>query len=109
MIVESLEDAEDVMGEVSIDDITKCIPKASRAVHVESAGGGNKLVKRKKGHLEGENNLRGTIRKEMKETQRQLAKQRKYKARRTIQELLKMKNTDAGCHALYCVQEGVDR
>ena len=32
MIVESLEDAEDVMGEVSINDITDCLPKAARAL-----------------------------------------------------------------------------
>ena len=38
VIVESLEAAEDVMGEVSIEDITECIPKAARAVEFESAG-----------------------------------------------------------------------
>ena len=38
VIVESLEAAEDVMGEVSIDEITECIPKAARAGDFGSAG-----------------------------------------------------------------------
>ena len=42
VIVGSLEAAEDVMGEVSIEDITECIPKAARAVDFESAGGRNR-------------------------------------------------------------------
>ena len=54
MIVESLEDAEDVMGEISIDDITKNTPKAAGAVEFESSGGGNKLVKKTKERLEAE-------------------------------------------------------
>ena len=40
----SLEAAEDVMGEVSIEDITECIPKAASAVDFESDGWRNKLV-----------------------------------------------------------------
>ena len=32
LIVASLEDAEDVMGEITIDDITKNFPKAARVV-----------------------------------------------------------------------------
>ena len=42
LIVESFPAAEDVMGEVSIEDITECTPKASRTVEFESAGGRNK-------------------------------------------------------------------
>ena len=38
MIVESLEAVEDVMGEVSIEDITECMPKSARADEFESAG-----------------------------------------------------------------------
>ena len=42
MIVGSLEAAEGVMGDVSIEDITECIPKAASAVDFESAGGRNR-------------------------------------------------------------------
>ena len=38
MMMEGLEAAEDMMEEVSIDDITECTPKAARAVEFESTG-----------------------------------------------------------------------
>ena len=107
--VEGLEAAEDVMGDVSIDDMTECIPKAARAVEFESAGGGGgvKLVKKTKGHLEAEKNFRGRTGEELKEAKRNLAKQsRKYRARRTIQELQEVTNKTEGCHTLYCANEG---
>ena len=69
------------MGEISIDDISKNIPKAARAVEFESLGGGNKLVKKTKKHLEVEKKLRGKAGEELKEAKRELAKQkRKYRA-----------------------------
>ena len=59
MIVEGLEDAEDLTGEVSIEDITKNMPMAAKAIEFESAGGRNRLVKRTPEHLGAEKNLRG--------------------------------------------------
>ena len=57
MIVGKLEAAEDVMGEISIEDITKCIPNAARAVEFETTRG---MINWKKTaeHLEAEKNLR---------------------------------------------------
>ena len=55
--VESLEATEDVLG-VDIEDITKCIQKATRAVEFESTGGRNTLVRKTKEHLETVKNLR---------------------------------------------------
>ena len=49
MMMEGLEAAEDVIEEVSIDDITECTPKAASAVELESTGGGHRLVKKAKG------------------------------------------------------------
>ena len=60
-IVEKQEAAEDVMGEISIEDITKCIPNAARVVEFEKAGGRNQLVKKTVEHLEAERNLRGRM------------------------------------------------
>ena len=57
------------------DDITKNKPKAVRAVEFKSAGGGNKLVKKTKGHLEAEKKLRGKAGEERKEVKRNLTKQ----------------------------------
>ena len=51
MLVNSLEDAEDLMGDISVEDITKNLPRAARAVEFESIGGGNKLVIRRKSIL----------------------------------------------------------
>ena len=62
-------------------------------------------MKKTKEHLEAEKNLRGKIGEELKEAKRNLAKQRRYRARRTIQELQKGKNKNEGCHALYCGKE----
>ena len=46
MIVRSLEDAQDLMGGISIEDITKTLRKAARAIEFESTGGGHKLAKK---------------------------------------------------------------
>ena len=59
MIVESLEEAEDVMGDISIEDITKKLPMAARAVEFESTGGRNRLIKKTRDHLEAEKSLTG--------------------------------------------------
>ena len=59
MIVGSLEDAEDPMGDTSIEDITKNLPNAAKAIEFETTGGGNRLSKKTKEHLEAEKNLRG--------------------------------------------------
>ena len=57
MIVGSLEDAEDMMGDISIEDITKKLPIAARAVEFESTGGRNRMVKKTLAHSEAEKNL----------------------------------------------------
>ena len=68
----SLEAAEDVMEEVSIEDITECILKAARAVDFESAGRRSGLVKKTTEHLEAERKLRGTMGEELKVTQKEI-------------------------------------
>ena len=98
MIVGSLEDAEDLMENISIEDVTKNLPRAARAVEVESTAGGNKLVKKTKEHLEAEKNLQGKTGDELKMAKRELTKQRRrYRARRLMQEMQKVKNKQAGC------------
>ena len=48
------------LGGIRIEDIAKNLPRAARAIEFESSrGGGNKLVKKTKEHLEAEKNLRG--------------------------------------------------
>ena len=100
-------DLEDVMGEISIDDITKNTPKAARAVDFESSGGGNKLAKKTKERLESEKKFWWKAGEELKEAKRNLAKQRrKYRARKIIQKMQKVNNRHAGCHALFfCVKK----
>ena len=44
----SLEDAEDMMGDITIEDIKKKLPMAARAVEFGSTGGRNRLLKRYK-------------------------------------------------------------
>ena len=58
------------MGDISIEDITKNMLSAARAVEFESTGGGNKLVKKTKEHLEAEKNLRGKDGDELKDGQK---------------------------------------
>ena len=94
------------MGEISIEDITKNSPSAARAVEFESIGGGNKLVKKTRGHLEAEKNLRGKNCDELMMARRELTKQRRYSARRTMQEMPKVKNKQAACQALDSGKEG---
>ena len=103
MIVESLEDAEDPMGDISIEAITKNLPNAAKAIECESTRGGNRLIKKTKEHLEAEKNLRGKDGDELKMAKRELTKQRRrYTARRIMQEMQKVKNKQAGCQALFC-------
>ena len=66
MIVEEMEEAQDLMGEVSIGDITKNLPKAAKAVEFESNGGTNKTVKKTREHLEAEKSLKGKEGEELK-------------------------------------------
>ena len=94
------------MGEVSIEDITECIPKAASTVDFESAGRRNRLVKKTAELLEAERNLRGKIGEELKVAKRNLAKQRrKYRARRIIQSLQEKQNQNEVCVTLYCENE----
>ena len=44
------------MGDISIEDITKNLPNAAKAIEFESTGGGNRLIKKTKEHLEAEEN-----------------------------------------------------
>ena len=91
---------------VKLEDITKKLPSAARAVEFEPTGGGNKLVKKTKEHLEAEKNLRGKDGEELKIASRELTKQRrKYRARRIMQEMQKVKNKQAGSQALFCEKE----
>ena len=76
MIVENLEDAEDVMEEISIEDITKNMPRLAKAVEFDSAGGGCKLVKKTKERLEAKKRLRGNDGEELKVAKRDFAKQK---------------------------------
>ena len=82
------------MGDINIEDIAKNLPRGSRAVEFESSGGGgNKLVKKTKEHLEAEKNLRGKDGDELKMAKRELTKQRRrYRARRIMQEMQKGTN-----------------
>ena len=106
-MVEKLEAAEDGIGEISIEDTTKCIPDAARTVEFETVGGRNQLVKKSKEHIEAEKILRVKIGKELTAAKRKLAKQRrKYKARRVIQTMHFTKNKNEGCHSLLCHADG---
>ena len=85
--MESLEDAEDMMGHLSIEDITKKLQMAARAFGFESTGGRNSMVRKTREHLEAEMNLKGTEGDKLKIAKRKLSKQRRtYKARRILQE-----------------------
>ena len=105
VIVESLEVAEDVMGEVGVEDITECVPKAARAVEFEAAGKRNRLVKKTTEHLEAEKNLSRRTGEELKMAKSNLAKRRrKYTARRIVQTLQKANNKNEGCLTIYLVR-----
>ena len=64
-----------------------------------------KAVKSTQAHLEAERTLRGKDAEELKIANRELAKQRRYRARRIIQEMQRVKNKQPACHALYCERE----
>ena len=59
MIVESFEDASDLMCDVSIEDITEVLSEASSSSEFESSGKRSRIVKKSKEHIEAEMNLRG--------------------------------------------------
>ena len=79
MIVEELEAVEDVMGVVSIEDITESISRAARAAEFEAAGGRNRWMKKTKAHLETEKKLRRKTGEELKEAKRNLTKKKEEK------------------------------
>ena len=56
VIVEELEKAQDLMGEVL--DMTNNLPRAAEAVEFESRGGRNRMVRKTREHLEAEKSLR---------------------------------------------------
>ena len=103
-LVESLEDAENILGEVSTEDMSKKWPKAARSFEFESARGGNKAVRKTLEHLEAEKNLRG---KEGEEAaRRRLSKhRRKFKAQRIVEETKKAKTNQDMCKSLFCGKE----
>ena len=84
------------------------LPMAAIAIEFESIrGGGAKMVKKIKEHLEAEKNLRGKEGDALKITKRELTKQRRrYKARRIIQEVQKAKKKQNACRELPCEKEG---
>ena len=59
MVVGSLEDATDLMGDVSIEGIPQELSKTASANEFESSGKGTRIVKKSKEHIEAERNLRG--------------------------------------------------
>ena len=92
MILGSLEDTEDLILDLSIEDITKTLPKAARAIDFDSTEGRHKLRKETKEHAEAEANLRVKDGDELKLAKKELNKQgRRYKARRVTQEIQKVK------------------
>ena len=99
MLVGGLEDAEDLMGNINIEDIAENLPMAARAIEFESSGGERaKMVKKTKEHLDAEKNLRGKDGEELKMAKRELTKQRRrYRARRIMQEVQKVKNKQSAC------------
>ena len=102
MTVESLEDAEDMMGHLSIEDITKKLPMAARAFGFESTGGRNSMVRQTREHLEAEMNLKGTEGDKLKLPKESCPS----KEGRTKPEVFCRRQKDKGkqriCHALYC-------
>ena len=100
MIVGSLEGAADLMGDINIEDVTKNLRNAARAVEFESSGGRNKLVKRTIEHLEAERTLRGKDGNELKMSETKLTRQRRtYRARRIMQDVQKVKKEQANSRA----------
>ena len=59
MIVESFEDASDLMCDVSMEDITEVLSAASSSSEFESSRKRSRIVKKSKEHIETEMNLRG--------------------------------------------------
>ena len=70
MTVESLDDAEDMMGHISIEDITKKLPMAARAFGFESTRERNSMVRKTREHLKAEMNWRGKDGEEQKKCQK---------------------------------------
>ena len=86
VIMSKLEEAENAVGQISIEDITRCIPEAARSINFETTGGRNQLVKKTREHLEGEKKNIKKKGDDLKKARRKLCKQRrKYKARKDIQ------------------------
>ena len=76
---------------LSIEDITKTLLQAARAIDFDSTEE-YKLTKKDKEHIEAEANLRVKDGDELKFAKKELTKQgRRYKARRVIQEIQKVK------------------
>ena len=108
MLVAGLRDAEDLMDDISIEDMVKNLLRSARAIELESSRGGEaKMMKKTKERLDVEKNSRGKDGDELKMARRELTKQRrKYRARRIMQEVQKVKNKQTACHGLYCRKEG---
>ena len=99
----SLEDAVVLMEDISIEAITKNLPRAARAVEFESTGGRNKLVKKTKEQLEVEKFARENWRRT--EDGHKGSDQTK-KEIQSLQGMQKVKNKQATSQALYCEKEG---
>ena len=62
MIVESLEDASDLMDHVSIEDNSQELSNAVSAIKFDSSGKGSRIVKNSREHIQAERNLTGKMR-----------------------------------------------
>ena len=108
MIVESLEDASDLMDHVSIEDNSQELSNAVSAIKFDSSGKGSRIVKNSREHIQAERNLRGQSEEELMLAKREIKRQRrKYGTRIITQEMQGVKKNQFVCHALQCEEDGL--
>ena len=108
MIVESFEDASDLMGDVSIEDITEELFKAVRVNMNHQQKEAELWRSQRNTHNEAERNLRGHNEEELKLATREMTKRRRnYRARRITQEVQRVKNNQLVGDAQQCEEDGL--